>query len=465
MMTRAIRSRLSRRRPFCLLGAAGTGKSTLLMDFAGSFSDHIILDLATAVDRRIFANGEPPGEVLKAISFLKEKEIRGSGTLIILEEIGRCPEAVTWVKAMDSERPEPGPRTQHPAIAATSRFFSKETVTLCDPGTGAMEPVFLHPLTFAEFLEATGDPGSLAAFHEVPIPYYAYDKLLHHFHRYALIGGMPAIVASYAEKGTLSALKKTYGILEDHFTVTLSSVGESRRTTGLASEILRNCYPFAATRISFNRFSNIESGSREISRAFSLLQRAFLVDLTYPVTSPDLPPLPDRSRFPRLHVLDTGLVCFNSGIQRSLYESNDMVTLFQGQLARQAVGQEISASAPEADTDKASSRISHAGKWPLHFWIREKAQSKAEVDFVIPFRDILIPVVVKSGEPGRLRSLHEFMDLCPHPFAVRLHGGQTSVQQASTIRGKKYFLLSLPYFLAGRIREHLGGFIRLSAGG
>lgn len=141
MMTRAIRSRLSRRRPFCLLGAAGTGKSTLLMDFAGSFSNHIILDLATAVDRRIFANGEPPGEVLKAISFLKEKEIRGSGTLIILEEIGRCPEAVAWVKAMDSERLEPGPRTQHPAIAATSRFFSKETVTLCDPGTGDRKSV------------------------------------------------------------------------------------------------------------------------------------------------------------------------------------------------------------------------------------------------------------------------------------------------------------------------------------
>jgi hypothetical protein len=81
---------------------------------------------------------------------------------------------------------------------------------------------------------------------------------------------------------------------------------------------------------------------------------------------------------------------------------------------------------------------------------------------VIRYNDLLIPVVVKSGEPGRLRSLHQFIDMTPHAYAVRLYAGKLAVQQTSTIRGKKFYLLSLPYFLAGKIREHLKGFIRLA---
>ncbi|MCX6268415.1 MAG: hypothetical protein NTW16_13820 [Bacteroidetes bacterium] len=94
----------------------------------------------------------------------------------------------------------------------------------------------------------------------------------------------------------------------------------------------------------------------------------------------------------------------------------------------------------------------------LNFWVRNKAQSTAEVDFVIPYDELLIPVVVKSGEPGRMRSLHQFMDIAPHSYAVRLYAGKLAVQQTQTIRGKKFYLLNLPYFLAGKIRDHLVGF-------
>jgi uncharacterized protein len=98
------------------------------------------------------------------------------------------------------------------------------------------------------------------------------------------------------------------------------------------------------------------------------------------------------------------------------------------------------------------------------FWVRDKAQSSAAVDYVIPFDGMLIPVVLRSGESGRLRSLHQFVDAAPHPFAVRLYAGKPGIQESSTIRGKKYYLLSLPYFLAGKIREHLGGFRKFVEG-
>jgi len=69
-------------------------------------------------------------------------------------------------------------------------------------------------------------------------------------------------------------------------------------------------------------------------------------------------------------------------------------------------------------------------------------------------------VVARSGEPGRLRSLHSFLDAAPHPFAVRLCGDRLNVRKAETLKGKPFFLLSLPYYLAGRISEHLEGFIK-----
>ena len=96
----------------------------------------------------------------------------------------------------------------------------------------------------------------------------------------------------------------------------------------------------------------------------------------------------------------------------------------------------------------------------LSFWVRDKVQSKAEVDFVVPYDGMMIPVVVRSGEPGRLRSLHSFLDNAPHPYAVRLCAERLSVRKSATVSGKPFYLLSLPYYLAGRISEHLDGFIK-----
>ena len=77
---------------------------------------------------------------------------------------------------------------------------------------------------------------------------------------------------------------------------------------------------------------------------------------------------------------------------------------------------------------------------------------------------MLIPVMVRSGEPGRLRALHQFVDIAPHPYAIRLYGGPLAIRQAETLSGKKYFLMSLPYFLPGKIIEHLEGFRRFVEG-
>jgi len=66
-----------------------------------------------------------------------------------------------------------------------------------------------------------------------------------------------------------------------------------------------------------------------------------------------------------------------------------------------------------------------------------------------------IPVKVKSGQTGALRSLHMFVNDSKHPYAVRLYEGGYAITDSRTPEGKPYKLINLPYFLSGRIRNYL----------
>ena len=122
-------------------------------------------------------------------------------------------------------------------------------------------------------------------------------------------------------------------------------------------------------------------------------------------------------------------------------------SFYQGLLAEHIVGQELLASDMK--------RLRKPS-----FWVREKKQSSAEVDYIVSFKQHIIPVEVKSGKTGTLRSLHQFMNSTNHPFAVRLYAGAIEKTQTSTPEGKSFTLLNLPYFLSGKIHAYLDWFIQ-----
>jgi len=80
------------------------------------------------------------------------------------------------------------------------------------------------------------------------------------------------------------------------------------------------------------------------------------------------------------------------------------------------------------------------------------------VDYLQVFKGQLIPIEVKSGATGTLRSLHQFMDLAPHPLAVRFYAGDLEIATISTTGQKTYYLLSLPYFLVSQLEQYLEWF-------
>jgi hypothetical protein len=95
-----------------------------------------------------------------------------------------------------------------------------------------------------------------------------------------------------------------------------------------------------------------------------------------------------------------------------------------------------------------------------NFWVRDKKQSSAEVDLVYQYKQMLIPIEVKSGSAGKLRSLHKFIDQTNHPYAVRLYAGSFAIEEHKTPTGTPYFLMNLPYYLGSRIPEFVDWFIK-----
>jgi predicted AAA+ superfamily ATPase len=171
-----------------------------------------------------------------------------------------------------------------------------------------------------------------------------------------------------------------------------------------------------------------------------------LLMLTYPVGQSTLPLQPNFRKSPKLQMFDTGLVNYISGIQAEVFDSKDLSDVYRGRIAEHIIGQEL-----------LSVETSVLAK--LHFWTREQRNSQAEIDFILPINGKLIPVEVKSGASGKLKSLHLFMDQARHDLAVRFWSGKSKIEKINAANRSPYTLINLPYYHAGtltRILQQVG---------
>jgi len=177
------------------------------------------------------------------------------------------------------------------------------------------------------------------------------------------------------------------------------------------------------------------------------LEKALLMQLVYPITTANLPMVPDIKKSPRLQILDTGLLNYFVGIQKQIIGSDDLNSIYQGTLIEHLIGQEILS-------------FQYNALSALNFWVREKKESTAEVDYLFSYNGLIIPIEVKSGATGTLKSLHSFMDLAPHDIAIRFYAGALKITNAITQKGKHYQILNLPYYLGSQIEKYIAWFIQ-----
>lgn len=428
------------RKPLVLRGARQVGKTTLVRQFASQFEQYIYLNLELPEDRQQFEQFASIEILVQALFFIKNCSLdKKRQTLIFIDEIQEVPAALNILRYFYEQEPD------IPVIAAGSMLETLFDKNISFP-VGRIEYKVVRPASFPEFLDAMGETAALEQLERVPLATFAQSKLLKLFHTYALIGGMPEVVKTYSEKKDLLALSSIYDSLIASYMDDVEKYASSDSQIQHIRHAIRSSFPEAGSRIKFEGFGNSPYRSRDMGEALRTLEKALLIQLLFPVTSAKLPLLPDIKKSPKLQILDTGLMNYSTGIQREILGTSDLNSVYQGKIIEHLVGQEI-LSVEYAALDK------------LNFWVREKKTSNAEVDYIFPFDGKLIPIEVKSGKEGTLRSLHQYMDEAPHSLAVRFYSGELSITEAQTTSGKTYRLLNLPYFLGTQLEKYLIWFI------
>ena len=424
------------RKPLVIRGARQVGKTTVINSFGQRFKQYIYLNLEIRTDLEPFRiNADIEGLVQSIFLLKKQKFAERENTLLFIDEIQAFPGALNMLRYFYEQYPELR------VIAAGSLLETIFNRGLSFP-VGRVEFLVIRPVSFPEFLEAIGHAEALKQLEKVPVNDFAHATLLQLFHTYALIGGMPEIVNQYATTKDLTALGEIYDRLIISY---IDDVDKYARNTHLLQVIghcIRTSFAEAGKRIKFQNFGQSNYSSKDVGEALRTLEKTFLLSLLYPTTDTRLPIVPDLRKSPRLQVLDTGLMNYSLGIQTDILGSDDLNQVHQGVIIEHLIGQELLAGQFNA--------LSH-----LNFWTREKKTATAELDYIYPFESKLIPIEVKSGKDGALKSLHQYLDDAPHDIAIRFYAGKFQLTPTTTPAGKPYRLLNLPYYLGSQTEKYI----------
>lgn len=207
--------------------------------------------------------------------------------------------------------------------------------------------------------------------------------------------------------------------------------------------ILERGWQMAGQTIKLGGFGASSYKAREVGEAFEAMEKAFLLELVYPVVSTEIPLVPALRRAPKLIWLDGGLVNYAAKIQQEVFDAKDLLDAWRGHIAEQWVAQELASF---------SGNIGYAKR---NFWVRNTPSSIAEVDFVFQYGTRVVPIEVKAGHNAHLRSLHQYMEEASHDIAVRVWSGNYSVDEVKTNSGKIFRLVNLPFYYVGILPEVL----------
>ena len=419
------------RKPLVLRGARQVGKTTLVEMFAADFDHYIYLNLEEKDNAELFATDSTFDDLLAGIFFKAKLPVDSPRTLIFIDEIQTEPKAVQALRYFYEKRPDLY------VIAAGSLLESLMGRHISFP-VGRVEYMALHPCTFVEFLSAIGEDMLVCQVEKVAVPQSLHSYTLDLFKKYMIIGGLPEVVANYAQYHDMVRLSDVFNALLSGYRDDVEKYADNRKEQDSIRYILNYGWTSAGHRIQFAKFTNSSFKSADVSNAFRTLAKTLLLELVYPLTSTSFPILPDLKKSPKLLWLDTGLVNYVAGMQEELLFTTDSDELWNGDIAEHIVAQELLG----ATTTFGEKRL---------FWVRDARNSQAEVDFVIRYKSHLLPIEVKTGANTKLRSLHLFMEESKENIALRLWNGPMTSDVITRSDGRPFTLYNIPLYYAGHL--------------
>jgi predicted AAA+ superfamily ATPase len=434
------------RKPLVLRGARQVGKSTLVRLFAEEHGlDLLEVNLERHRDMdRIFAGLDVP-LILGNLEAISGRRV-GPRTLIFLDEIQATPHALEALRYFFEERPD------LPVVAAGSLLefaLSREAFSM---PVGRIQYLFLQPMGFGEFLQVV-DPPSLEWLESLDLdrpdafPLEAHKRLLARQREYLLVGGMPEAVQCFAHTRDLASVTSIQnGILNTY----VDDFAKYARQADLADlqRLFRNLPLHLGKKAKYTHL--LPDATSAHSR--KLLELLIKAQVALPVHGSDCAGIPLRAgmnpRVLKLYFLDTGLVSRLLGQDWIELQSLPERTLInEGPLAEQFIAQHLCLD-PTFETPP-----------EMFYWLSENKNANAEVDFVISQGRLILPVEVKAGKSGTLKSLHLLCGRRHFQHAIRFDLSPPSTQEIHTHltdkRGRDmashYRLHSLPLYAVEKL--------------
>ena len=392
-----------RRKPLLVRGARQVGKSRAVRHLGETFKHYLEINLEEERDLcSLFEEISDVRELSQRLGAIHNVHVIPGETLLFIDEIQICPAALKSLWFFKENYPD----LHVVAAGSLLEFALKE---LPSYGVGRVRSMFMYPMSFKEFLMARGKDMWIekiaSADWNRPLEESLHSRLVSEFRSFLMVGGMPASVSAWVETQDYSLCQDEQNDIQQSYFDDFAKYGGK-----VAPDLLRNTLP-AVVRQSGQKFvySRVDGGykTEEVKNALSLLCNAGII---IPVQMSAANGLPlgaqVNPKFTRYDYLDTGLLlrvlAMNYDDDKALTRlilAGDVPDLVnKGIVTELAVGLELlKSSNPQS-------------KYDLFYWENLERNATSEVEYIIAKNATCLPIEVKAGTSGKMKSLRLFMN-------------------------------------------------------
>lgn len=384
----------SERKVLLVRGARQVGKTFSIRKFAKQFNNLIEINFEEEPAIKTFFDGSlnPKGICEKLSAYYGVPIIEGK-TLIFFDEIQSCLNAIKALRFFYEKMPN-----LHVIAAGSLLEFALEEIPSF--GVGRISSVFMYTMTFSEFLNATEGPQICSILNSSitsPIDLALHQKLMEKFRIYSIIGGMPSIVESYRIHRDI---RKCQSLIDELLITFKDDFSKYRKESDVPviDEVFSSIAHQMGKKFKYSNIST-EQKTHLYKKALALLIKAGLACKVYHTSAQGIPlgAQIDNKKF-KVLLWDIGVYQRLLGLNLSEFLVQDDVNLInKGDFAELFVGLEIIGNSSPLTQEQ------------LYYWHRESRSSNAEVDYVLQNNEQIIPIEVKSGIKGHLKSLKIFL--------------------------------------------------------
>jgi len=410
------------RKPLLVNGARQVGKSWLIRHFGNTnFTGKLVeINLEKSKNlHRIFRPNFDLKRIVFELNLALNTSIVLGEDLLFIDEIQACPEALGSLRYFYEEMPQ-----LHLIVAGSLLDFEFRNQPF---PVGRVEIMNLYPMTFLEFLKAR-NKNNLVQLLEMPfenVPQNVEHYFEEDFMLYLIVGGMPECVKYFIENNDLLGVKNIQDDLLYSYEQDFRKYQPTINSDCLL-DILESATKFVGNQIIYTKLSQRFS-SPTIKKGVDVLKTARLLYGIHNVSVSGLPLTVSGKQF-KLFFLDVGLLLRKSNLDyQNLYIKRELSVAFQGMLSEQFVAQQLIAQTEQK----------------TYYWARTESGASSEIDFVISNDAKILPIEVKSGKSGSLKSLHYLLD--KNPTIER------AIVFSHAKRGKLNTIEFIPIYWAGTI--------------